>query len=134
MVSWELECYQTQEYGYFYGVISSEQQNFNGCPAYFSLTDTYGIEDSKNSIYLGNHDVAAPWNKPQQPTDQIFILKFKADWTGKKCKLSIWYQGNKLNETNDEYTLLLPELDDEHVWYPCVSIINEGAYCIIRYA
>ena len=56
-----------------------------------------------------------------------------ADWRDSKCcKLSIFYENKKLNDTNDECTILLPKLDDEYVWYPCATPFNKDAYCIIR--
>ena len=39
-----------------------------------------------------------------------------------------------MNETNDDYTILLPELEDKYVWYPCVTPYNKDSYCVIRYA
>ena len=36
--------------------------------------------------------------------------------------------------TNDQYTILLPELEDQYVWYPCVCPYDEHAYCIINFA
>ena len=57
-----------------------------------------------------------------------------ADWTDDiHCKLSIFYKGKEMNESNDEYTFLLPELDKEYVWYPCVTPYDIGAYCVIRH-
>ena len=73
------------------------------------------------------------WDKPAFPSRDMFKLKLICNWTEMQATLSIYYQGNKLNETNDEYTILLPEIEDKYVWYPCVSLINKDAYCIIRY-
>ena len=140
IVSWELECKQTCWNYYFYGVVSSKQQDFDGCPGYGHIKDAYGIDDMAQRIYLGNRSVYSnsdrvevKWNKPKLPDDKVFTLKMTADWRDKQCKLIIFYKGKKLNNTNDEYTLLLPELDDDYVWYPCVTPYNKDAYCIIRY-
>ena len=136
--SWELECYQTSINCYFYGVVSSKQQDFNGCP-YFDIQDAYGIDDCPNGVYLGNRrvyineDIDMIWNKPRLPSEEVFILKIIANWKETQCKLTFYYKGEKMNDTNDEYTLLLPKLDDNYVLYPCVTPFNEGAYCIIRY-
>ena len=73
------------------------------------------------------------WYKPAFPSKNMFELIFKADWTEKQCKLSIYFEGKKLNETNDEYTMLLPDLPEEYVWYPCITPFNKGAYCVIYY-
>ena len=62
------------------------------------------------------------------------LLRIVADWRKNQCKLSIFYQGKKMNDTNDEYTLLLPVLDDKYTWYPCVTPHNIHSYCAIRYA
>ena len=54
VVSWTLQCYQTYSNGYFYGVISSKEQDFNTCPAYLSgLKNAYGVDDWRNIIYVG---------------------------------------------------------------------------------
>ena len=145
IVSWALDCHRFYLDGcYFYGVISSKQQKFDGSPGWEQIKDAYGVDDTTDTIYLGNNQVHLKhtskdkdgvnmaWSKPKFPQD--FKLEMTADWTEKQCKLSIFYEGKKLNDTNDQYTLLLPELDDECVWYPCATPFNEGAYCIIRYA
>ena len=143
IIKWELECFQPNTYCYFYGVVSSKEKNFNSCPVSYDFGDARasGIADSLDTIHLDgverytydDEDVDVVWNKPEMPDNQVFKLQFKADWTDtKECKLSIYYQGKKMNDKNDEYTLLLPELDKDDVWYPCVSMINKGAYCIIR--
>ena len=142
IISWELECYQPVSSCYFYGVIMSKVEDFNGCPAGGQILNAYGIDDAEDTIYLGETerwtdnegDVDQKWHKPALPSHEVFILKFTADWREKQCKLSIFYDGKKMNDTNDEYTLLLPELDDNDVWYPCASVIDEGSYVIIRYA
>ena len=141
MISWRLECYTSSAWCYFYGVISSKQENFNECPDSGELNDCYGVDDDINMIYQGaeaidiEYENGKPiWCKPQFPEEEVFTLIMIADWRDKQCKLSIVYDGKKLNETSDEYTLLLPELEDEYVWYPCVTPYYKGAYCIIRYA
>ena len=143
IISWELECYQTNVNSYFYGVVSSKQQDFDGCPNYDKekFEDPYGIDDCEDGIYLGSdrvysnfeESVDATWYKPRLPEREVFTLKIIADWKDRRCKLTFFYEGKKLNESNDEYTILLPELDDEDVWYPCVTPHNKDAYCIIRY-
>lgn len=138
IISWEFECYQTSYNSYFYGIVSSKQQDFNGYPASWKQTkinDAFGIDDYMNCIYLGQDALYIDhWTKPTLPYLKIFLLQMTADWRdGKQCKLSIFYNGEKLNDTNDEYTILCDELDDNHVWYPCVTPYNEGAYVIIRY-
>ena len=141
IVSWELECYQTSWNCYFYGVVSSKQETFNECPSYGRIEGAYGLDDMQDTIYLGaaavytkNLDkVEKQWNKPSFPHNIAFTLKIIADWKEKQCKLTFYYEGEKLNESN-EYTMLLPELDDKYVWYPCATPFNTDAYCIIRYA
>ena len=104
------------------------------------VKDAYGIGDGVNTIYLGSErvythkkgDVDVEWDKPVLG-HEVFTLAITADWTEKQCKLSFFYQEKKLNDTNDEYTLLLPELDDRYVWYPCVTPYNKDAYCIIHF-
>ena len=73
------------------------------------------------------------WEKPVLPQEVIFKLKLIADWKKPRCKLTYFYEGKKLNDKNDECTLLLPDLNYGDVWYPCVSPMNKDAYCIIRY-
>ena len=141
VVSWEFKSYQTEMHCYFYGVVSSKElvQDFGGYPAAGYFESAWGVDDGPNAIYLGqaadskngNH-VEIPWNKPIFPRRKVFTLRVVADWKEEQCKLSFFYRGEKLNDTNDEYTFLLPVLDDEYVWYPCVSLINNGAYCIIH--
>ena len=142
VASWELESYQTWTLCYFYGVVSSKQQNFDCNPSY-RLDNAYGVDDNANNIYLGKRSINTryqhngnntPWHKPKFPRGKMFILKMTADWREKQCKLSIFYDGTKLNDTNADYTILLPVLDDDEVLYPCVTPFNTDAYCIIRYA
>ena len=118
-----MECYRSNFNCYFYGVVSSKQTDFNGSPYHGGINDAFGIDDMKNGIYLGkrkvstHHDdaVKVKWNKPKLFQNVVFTLKMTADWKHKQCKLSIFYKEKKLNKTNDEYTLLLPELDDDYV-------------------
>lgn len=128
---WELECRKStfpDIYGpddgiHFYGVVSSKIQDFNTCPEH-GMKGCYGTKSSDEVIW---------WTKPCFPKFEVFKIKMIADWTEKRCKLSIYYQGKKFNEFNQDYTMLLPKLDDNHVWYPCVSPNGIGSYCIIRY-
>ena len=140
IVSWEFDCYASTAWYYFYGVISSKQKNFNKCAGDENLVDGYGVEDDSNMIYFGkgpeeidDENGKIIWNKPTFPEMELFTLKMTADWRNKQCKLSIFYESKKLNESNDDYTFLLPELDDKYVWYPCATPYYEGSYCIIRY-
>ena len=132
-ISWELECKFGGAWCNFMGVVSSQITDFSSCPAR-KMKNAYGVDDSANGVYLGQNYYEAPsWSKPRFPIDMVFTIKINADWTEKQCKLTFYYQGIKLNDENDEYTMLLPEIDDEYVWYPCVTPYNKKAYCIIRY-
>ena len=144
VASWELTCFEPSGNCYFYGVVSSKQTAFNDNPFDGGVRDAYGIDDWCYGIYEGakriymldSHYLATylAWNKPSLPVREVFVLRMIADWTDhKQCKLSIFYQGKKMNEANDEYTMLLPELDDEYVWYPCMTPYNRNAYCIIHF-
>ena len=124
-----MDCYQTDTYSHFYVVVSSKQEDFNACRDYDEFENAFGVDDPENWIYLGNeHDVV------NMETDKVYTLRITANWKDKQCKLIFYYQGKKLNETNHEYTILLPDLDDQYVWYPCVTPHNKDAYCIIHYA
>ena len=134
--SWELEVYQNGCNAHFYGVVSSKRKDFDLCPYEGEFEDAYGIDDWQYGIYQAGERYFVNWNKfkPQMPVREIYKLKMIADWTdNEQCKLSIFYKDKKMNEDNDEYTLLLPRLDKEYVWYPCVSPYSSPAYCIIRY-
>ena len=136
ITSWELECYQTNSSCYFYGVVSSKERedNFGVCPAGDGIESAFGVDDYFNGIYLGGGYTNSKWDKPRFQVGKVFTLKMTADWKDRKqCKLTVFYQGKKLNDTNDEYTFLLPMLDDDFVWYPCITPYNKNAYCIIRY-
>ena len=136
-VSWELECEITNTWANFYGVISSEIENFEVTP-YDGYVDQcyncYGVDDAEDQIYEGFDNVRSSWPKPAFPANELFRIRFIADWREKQCKLSIWYNDKKLNENQDDYTMLLPELGDEYVWYPFVSPYDKGSYCVIRYS
>ena len=135
IVSWELECRIIEQYCNFFGVISSEIIEFNTYPTDETMIGAWGLEDAKNWIYTGLGPVECiGWKKPLFRRQTVFVLKMTADWTEEQCKLTIFYNGKKLNNTNDEYTMLLPKLDNKYVWYPCVTPYNKDAYCIIRYA
>ena len=140
--SWN--CYQDWRNFYFYGVISSEQNEFDGdrTPDRGTITGCYGIDDHRNQIYLGGRcvwshstrEIDENWTKPLLPNNEVFLLNMTADWSETRCKLSIFYQGKKLNESNDQYTILLPKLDQEFVWYPCVALAHENSHCTIQYS
>lgn len=136
IVSWEFECKITGENCNFYGVVSSKvmAKDFKRCPA-GSMANAYGVDDSKNYIYAtgeSSHQVSK-WLKPAFPLKKVFQLQFVADWTEERCKLSIFYQGKRLNDENEKCTILIPKLDDNEVLYPCTTPCNPDAYCIIRY-
>ena len=136
IVSWEFECKITGENCNFYGVVSSKvtAQDFNRCPA-GTMDYAYGVDDSRNYIYSsGECSVqTSKWSKPAFPLKKVFKLKFTADWLEEQCKLTIWYDGKKLNDENEKCTILIPKLDDD-VLYPCTTPCNADAYCIIRYS
>lgn len=135
VISWEFVAKIIYSNCNFFGVVSSEVTNFETCPDRH-IAKAYGIDDSANTGYtLDTHGLNdLDWTKPKLPIKKEFVLKMIADWKGEQCKLTIFYEGNKLNETNNDCTILLPQLDDKYVWYPCVTPYNQDAYCIIRYA
>ena len=135
IISWEFESKIIDVSCNFYGVISSQHTNFNQTPSE-TMEHAYGVDDSLDYIYNGRSGAVKvdQWSKPKFPLKEVFTVKFVADWRESQCKLAIYYNGKKLNDTNDEYTMLLPKLDDKYVWYPCVTPFNTDAYCIIRYA
>ena len=130
--SWELECESAHQMNSFYGIVTSKVTDFDACPCE-GMSGGYGVDDDENYIYQGEDDIISGWDKPQFPAKKMFILKFKADWRENQCKLTIYYNGKKLNETNDDYTILLPEFDQDIVLYPCVTPYYVNSYCIIRY-
>ena len=132
IVSWELEAITKTSNCYFYGVVSSEVTNFNQCPA-GSMSDAYGVDDSADCVYNGGGQTWLKWSKPFFLSGKVFIIKIIADWTGKQCKLTFYYNGKKLNDSNDDYTMIVPKLEDNVVLYPCVTPCNPHSYCIIRY-
>ena len=131
LISWELEFEIKWGRSNFLGVVSSEVTDFCDCPN-FHMKNAWGLDD-ENYIYRGTHAESVKWAKPSFPTDGIFVLKITADWREKQCKLTFFFNGKEFNEDNDQCTMLLPKLDDEYVWYPCVAPYNVGAYIIIRY-
>ena len=133
IVSWELKCLTTWQHCNFFGVVSSRVTRFNNCPA-VTMYDAYGVEDEEGGIVINGDSILADWNKPAFIRATVFILKMVADWTEKQCKLTIYYNEKKLNENHDDYTILLPELDDGFVWYPCATPFTYGACCIINFA
>ena len=134
IISWELECMIICFCCNFFGVISSKVIDFQTNPA-DGMKDAYGIDDDADRIYDGNGGtIITDWRKPDFPIDEVFTIEITADWTEKQCKLTFFYNGKKLNEEIDDYTMLLPEFDDDVVLYPCVRPYNKDSYCIIRYA
>ena len=136
IISWELDCMIKAGSCNFFGVISSKWNDindFDGCP-YNSKIKGVGVDDSKNTGYnlkRGFHRL--DWPKPMFLRNIIITLKFIANWTEKQCKITIFYNGKKLNPTQQDYTILLPEIDNKYVWYPCVTPYNINAHCTIRY-
>ena len=145
IITWELECKTMAGNCNFFGVVSSEvdrnKESFYSLPAYsrdINMTkNQWGVDDAKNYGWCGGNRSRLNWEKPEFVTEkEVFVLKFMADWTDndtKHCKLTIWHNGQKLNNKNNTYTMLLPVLDDIYVWYPCVTPYNTDAYCIIRF-
>ena len=108
------------------------------------MTNCWGIDDYDGQVYMGQHsigwmDVPSNWktDKPELPLEQTFGLRFSADWTKERCKLSIWYNDNLLGNISDDdgtnYTFLLPQLSDQHHWYPCATPFNKNAWVKIKY-
>ena len=133
IISWSLECYITGDSCNFIGVVSSHCVNFNGNP-YWGLKHAYGIDDWPDAIYNGAGSCSdCKWQKPKLPIKELFKIKVMVDWTDERCKLSFYYNGKKLNEENEEYTIVLPEFDDDILLYPCVTPFNKDAYFKIEY-
>ena len=134
IISWEVECMIIYGGCNFVGVVTSNVDEFNGNPGY-GMQHAYGIDDDDYSYYYGDGDETfLNWEKPIFPANELYTVKVIADWTEKRCKLTYFYKDEKLNKNIDDFTLLLPEFDDDIVLYPCVTPFNAGAYCIIRYA
>ena len=133
-ISWELECKIIHSYGNFFGVLSPSEValTFHDCPA-TGLEHAYGIDDEKNCIYNGGGATRSEWTKPRFPQNKIFTIRVIANWTEKECKLTFYYNEQKLNSKQDDYTMRLPPLNENVVLYPCVTPFNKGAYCTIRY-
>ena len=134
IISWELDCYIVIRHCNFIGVVSSKTLDFNASPK-DGMTDAYGIDDGDEELYVGKTEpVLITFNRPEFPLQEVFKIKVVANWIEKQCKLTFYYKDEKINDKNDDYTILLPELDDMIVWYPCVTPFNKDAYFIIRYA
>ena len=128
-----MECFITGASCNFIGVITSKCTEFNNNP-YWGLIGGYGIDDWPDVIYSGSGAVRDfTWEKSKLPTKEVFKIKVTADWTSKQCKLSFYHDGKKLNPDNEDYTILLPEFDEDVVLYPCVTPFNKGAYFKIDY-
>ena len=132
IVSWELECIFKECYCNFMGVVTSEIKDFNNNPSK-GMKNAYGLDD-REYLYNGSgKGRSLKWIKPRFPLNRPFKIRITANWTDKQCKLIYVYEGKKLNKNNDDYTLLLPEINKDTVLYPCVTPYNSGAYCIIRW-
>ena len=87
---WEFEIYQKNRNHNFYGVISSQQTDFNACPYdRDNFRYAYGIDDRENRIYLNGKETRLnSWTKPALPYKTLFTLQMVADWRDcKQCKL-----------------------------------------------
>ena len=141
IISWELEIHLIDYNCNFLGVISSEQEEFTKNPWYHVMNNAWGIDDGVNTVYMGKKSTPKPstWKggKPSLPLQKTFTLKFTADWTKERCKLSIWYNGNLFGNIQDDdgtnYTFLLPVLPDNQDWHPCVTPYNGNAWVKIKY-
>ena len=132
IISWEFEIMIINDPCNFFGVILSNVEDFNNNP-FVGMKGAYGLDDGLNTIYFGANRRRCSWKKPIFPLEQVFRIRVVADWKEKQCKLTFYYNEKKLNDDVDDYTMLLPELDDDIVLYPSVTPYNKGAYCIIRY-
>ena len=132
IVIWQIEFAKIWSPCNFVGVVSSKVTDFNANPCK-GMKYAYGIDDDDNRIFNGNETIDVEWDKPAFPPRQTFTIKVIADWTGIQCKLTFFYDGDRLNKTSD-CTMELPELEDDVVLYPCVTPFNKDAYCIIKYA
>ena len=134
IVSWEFQHMVTVRNCNFIGVVSSQQTDFSLNPFDRQWYNAWGVDDSKDRGYIGTQKFRKlAWKKPAFPIGIEFNLKVIADWTQRRCKLTLFYEGKKLNDNIEGYTMLLPTLDDDFVWYPCVTLYNKDAYSIIRY-
>ena len=131
-VSLELVCMIMATSFNFIGVVSSIETEFNTEPQY-GLPEAYGVDDCLNKGYIkkGKGWTKLSWDKPQFIQNKEFKIRMVIDWTdGNQCKLTIFYDGKQLNESQD-YTMLLPEIEDDYIWHPCFSAANGDAYCKI---
>ena len=133
-ISWELECMIQVTPCNFFGVVSSQVTNFNENPSE-SMKYAYGLDDGENSAYYGQTwSRYTQWQKPRFPKKEPFTIRIIADWRdSEQCKLTFFYNEKKLNDSNDNYTMLVQGLDPSAVLYPCVTPYNQDAYCTIRY-
>ena len=99
------------------------------------MKHAYGIDDSPERIFKGNgcYEEIQGWNKSYFVAKDTFIIKVIAVWTEKPCKLTFFYNEEKICHKPNDPTMKLPELEEGVVLYPCVTPYNKDAYFIIRF-
>ena len=70
-----------------------------------------GVHDTADYEYNLEGAHKLNWKKPTFPQNKLFTSRFIANWTKKQCKLTIFYNDEKLNSNQNDYTMLLPTID-----------------------
>ena len=135
IVCWELECMIIWDGYNFIGVVTSDFDHFDDSPIGFK-SGAFGIDDTDDALYEDSFSSSRvlEWNKPWFARNKVFNVRIVADWKEAQCKLTYFHNGKKMNGTQDDYTLMLPELKDNTILYPCVTPYNKDAYFKIRFA
>ena len=125
------------------GVISSEfdeKNGFNKIP-YFSgdiLQYCYGADcfyDSScsNKHYFDGEYKDLGWTLGLQTTKKSQTICMIIDYkTYDTCCLSYYIDGQFKGPKDAKYSMKLPELKNDHVWYPITSFYNRGRWCKIE--
>lgn len=136
--------------GNFFGVVSSRCKKFN-TTAYETteliqgrngLIDAYGLDAVENRIYKGcekRYSYIVRWKKREFEMKKLQKLRMIVDYKSfdeEYAVLKFYLNGGKLmgspKNVANGYTMKLPEVHENIVWYPVCSLVNVKSHCTIQ--
>ena len=124
------------------GVVSSEFdeiKGFNKVPhlsrdlsRYCYGADCFNDISCRNNHYYGGKYDDLGWTLGEKTKDKSQTICMIIDYkTYDTCCLSYYVDGQFKGPKDAKYSMKLPELKDDHVWYPITSFYNPGRWCKI---
>ena len=90
------------------------------------------LSSDKNSHYYGKRVVDLRWTAGAIPRGKDVVIDMVVDYRTDACCLTYYVNGQRKGPSNRDYSMELPALTGDHVWYPMVGFEYVYNMCLIN--